>query len=229
MSKTKIQAIVIIGAGGHGKELASYLKDLEKAGSGIQLAGFVDENKTKGDFSGSKILGNFEDFKKYIQTDPELIFYITAAGDNQLRIGFVKKIEALNAKSLKPWALQHPKALIGDCVSIGEGTCLCPGSVITTDVNIGKHCIVNVGASVSHDAVIGDFVNLNPGVRICGNVEIGRGSYIGAGATVIDKIKIGENVIVGAGAVVTQDIPDHVTAVGVPARVIKQHLVNPHH
>ncbi|WP_304412082.1 acetyltransferase [Synechococcus sp. CB0205] len=44
-------------------------------------------------------------------------------------------------------------------------------------------------------------------------------SWIGIGASVIQQIRIGADVIVGAGAAVVSDLPDGVTAVGVPARV----------
>jgi len=53
--------------------------------------------------------------------------------------------------------------------------------------------------------------------------DIGEGCYIGMGANVIQGITIGPWSIIGAGAVVIRDIPPHVTAVGVPARVIKVH------
>jgi acetyltransferase EpsM len=68
-------------------------------------------------------------------------------------------------------------------------------------------------------------VNINPGVTVCGDVRIGEGSYIGAGATIKDKVSIGQWSVIGAGAVVISDIPPHVTAIGVPARVIKDHEV----
>jgi acetyltransferase EpsM len=51
---------------------------------------------------------------------------------------------------------------------------------------------------------------------------VGELSHIGIGVSVIQGIRIGRGVIIGAGAVVIEDIPDHVTAVGVPARVIKR-------
>jgi acetyltransferase-like isoleucine patch superfamily enzyme len=70
---------------------------------------------------------------------------------------------------------------------------------------------------------VGDFVNLNPASTLAGNTRVADGCFIGAGATVIDRISIGAWTIVGAGAAVVRDLPDHVTAVGVPARVIKTH------
>jgi Serine acetyltransferase len=55
--------------------------------------------------------------------------------------------------------------------------------------------------------------------HLAGEVEIGDRSWIGIGASVIQQIRIGADVIVGAGAAVVHDLPDGVTAVGVPARV----------
>jgi serine acetyltransferase len=40
---------------------------------------------------------------------------------------------------------------------------------------------------------------------------------------VIEKISIGAGTKVGAGAAVVRDLPSQVTAVGVPARVIRSH------
>ena len=216
--------LIIVGAGRHGKELAAYLQDPPGQGRRIGLAGFVDEAKRGGPFAGSKILGGFLELGRLVRRSPaKKFFYITAAGDNRTRMALVEKIEQLKAPNLQAWTYRHPDAFVGRGVQVGEGTCLVPGAILTADVRMGRHCIVNVKASVSHDCSIGDFVNLNPGATVCGDVRIGRGCYLGAGATVIDKVSIGEWTVVGAGAVVVGDLPPRVTAVGIPARVIKKH------
>lgn len=216
--------LIIVGAGRHGKELAAYLQDPPARGRRVRLAGFVDEAKGKGPFSGSKILGGFSELRGLVLRNPrKKFFYITATGNNRTRMALVEKIENLKAPNLQAWTYRHPGAFVGRGVEVGEGTCLVPGTILTADVRMGRHCIVNVKASVSHDCSIGDFVNLNPGVTLCGDVRIGKGCYIGAGATVIDKVSIGEWTVIGAGAVVVDDLPPRVTAVGVPARVIKRH------
>lgn len=51
--------------------------------------------------------------------------------------------------------------------------------------------------------------------------KIGKNCYIGAKATIIGDITIGDNCKIGAGAVVISDVPSGCTAVGVPAKVIK--------
>lgn len=50
---------------------------------------------------------------------------------------------------------------------------------------------------------------------------VGAGSWVGIGASVRQGVTIGRNVMVGAGAAVVSNIPDNVTVVGVPARVLQ--------
>lgn len=215
--------VLIIGAGGHGSELVSYMHDLENARMPVSLRGLIDDGKMPGPYKGTEILGRIRDIPKLlIEPTEDGTSYITATGDNRSRRMIVERIEALAIEGLSAWSLCHPSVLVGRNVEIGAGSLLAPGSIITTNVRIGRHCIVNVGASISHDSIIGDFSNINPGVVVAGNVTIGQGAYIGAGAVIIDKVAIGEGATVGAGAVVITNIPDMATAVGVPARVIKR-------
>lgn len=219
------QQVVIIGAGGHGHELRSYLRDLAAAGGAVRFAGFVDENKSPDPWI--EILGGLEEVTALLAREPHTEYhYLIAIGDNGMRRAMAQKAEACWAGKLMPWTLQHPSAQVGYDVVIGAGSCLAPGSIVTTRVRLGQHCILNAKASIAHDCVVGDFANINPGATLCGCVTIGTGCNVGAGATVIDRVSIGEWTTIGAGAVVVDDIPPHVTAVGVPARVIKRHVPN---
>jgi len=80
--------------------------------------------------------------------------------------------------------------------------------------------ILNTGCSVDHDVQLDDGVHICPGARLAGEVQVGSRSWIGIGASVIQQVRIGSDVTVGAGAAVVRDLPDGVTAVGVPARVL---------
>jgi serine acetyltransferase len=85
---------------------------------------------------------------------------------------------------------------------------------------IGVGAILNTGCSVDHDAQLADGVHICPGARLAGEVQVGSRSWIGIGASVIQQVRIGSDVTVGAGAAVVRNLPDGVTAVGVPARVL---------
>jgi len=219
--------IVLIGGGGHGAELCSYFADLAATGWGGRLLGVLDDGKPAGPWFDSRILGPLATLPRLLAERPgRRLGYLIAVGSNEVRRKLVEQVETLGTEAVFPWTLRHPEARVGRRVEIGAGTCLAPGSIVTTRVTIGRHCILNVKASVSHDCVIGDFANINPGATICGTCRIGEGCFVGAGATVINGISIGEWTVVGAGAVVVRDLPPRVTAVGVPARIIKKHATN---
>ena len=62
-----------------------------------------------------------------------------------------------------------------------------------------------------------------PSCNISGEVIVEEGVYCGTGVKIINQIQIGEYSTIGAGAVVVSNLPAHCTAVGVPAKVIKQY------
>lgn len=209
--------LVVIGAGGHGAEVAAYAHDM-----GLALAGAIDDGKPAGSaWHVTTIVGGIDALPAFCRQHAA-VRYITALGGNAVRRRLVQRIEALGIANLRPASLVHPSAWMGAEVRVGDGTLLAPSVLVTTRTTIGAHCILNVKASVSHDCSVGDWTNINPNATIAGDVQVGEGCYIGAGATIIEKRTIGAWTVVGAGAVVTQDLPAGVTAVGVPARIIKR-------
>jgi acetyltransferase EpsM len=115
----------------------------------------------------------------------------------------------------------HTSAIVSPRAGVGEGTVIMAGATINPDAHVGRHCIVNTNASIDHDCVLEDYVHISPNATLSGDVRVGEGTHIGSGASVIQGIRIGRWCNIGAGAVVIRDIPDHATAVGNPAKVIK--------
>lgn len=212
--------LIVVGAGGHGREVCAYLHESCGEQHCPELVGAVDDGRPRGPWNGTSVLGTVADLERLATGDEGRWFYLTAIGDNRARADCVARIGTAKP-SMSPWTLRHPRAVISAGARVGHGTCVAPGAVITSNAVIGRHCIVNVNASVSHDSEVEDFVNINPGAVIAGNVSVGRGAYVGAHATVINDVRVGEWAIIGAGAVVIHDIPAGVTAVGVPARIVK--------
>ena len=51
---------------------------------------------------------------------------------------------------------------------------------------------------------------------------LGADVLVGAGAKILGGVRIGNHARIGANAVVLCDVPDHATAVGIPARIIQR-------
>lgn len=194
--------IYIYGASGHGSVV------LDAAlGAGLQIKGFVDNNEA---------ITFFENLPVKQELSPTDT-YILAIGDNTIR----QRIARQHKNKPTPCII-HPTAIVNRNVAVGDGSVVCAGAVINPNAVIGNHSIINTSSVIEHDCIIEDFVHISPNVTLCGNVKIGKGTHVGAGATVIPGVAIGEGVIIGAGSVIIKDIPNNVTVVGNPGKIIKR-------
>ena len=167
------------------------------------------------DFCGYPIISGLEDLNERACRNGKLIL---AIGDNKARKKVWEGIESLDYELARAI---HSSAQIGKNVSIGPGTVIMANSAVNSGAKIGESAIINTGATVDHDCVLEDYVHISPGTHLAGNVYVGELTHIGMGVSVVQGVRIGKGVIIGAGAVVIDDIPDNVTAVGVPAKVSK--------
>ena len=202
------KALVIIGAGGHGKVAADIALKI-----GYENIVFFDNNDSIKECVGFPVLGKSDMTEKYKLWD-----FFVAIGNAVRR----KEIsEILEKKECRIVSLIHPNAVISRRVKIGKGTAVMAGAVINTDAVIGDGCIINTASSVDHDCVIGDFAHISVGAHLAGAVHVGQKTWIGAGATVSNNIRICGECIVGAGAVVVKNIDEKGTYIGVPSVKIK--------
>ncbi|MDP1776972.1 MAG: acetyltransferase, partial [Moraxellaceae bacterium] len=133
--------------------------------------------------------------------------------------------ERLEQDVVTPWTVAATNVVVMDDVQIGEGAALSPFVTLTSNIRIGRHFHANLYSYVEHDCIIGDFVTFAPGVKCNGNVVIEDYAYIGAGAVIKQgrpgaPLVIGRGAVIGMGAVVTKSVPQNVTVVGNPARVL---------
>lgn len=197
--------VAIIGAGGHAKVVVSVLRAI-----GYEISAIYDDSPDKHlkHLAGVPILGPTATLEDSPETQA-----VVAIGDCAARERVVRRFQQLN------WITAvHPAAYVDPTVQLGPGTVVFAGAVIQPDAVLGAHVIVNTGATVDHDCWVEDFAHLAPGVHLAGGVHIAHGAFLGIGAVVIPSRTVGRGTVVGAGGVVVEDLPDGVTAAGVPAR-----------
>lgn len=214
-----MQKVVILGAGGFAREVLWVFREDNKVNRQWEVLGFIDENPENHGkvICDLPILGGFEWFE---MVDKSGIKVICGVGSPRTKKYFVEKAESLG---LKFCSVMEPNVRMSAYVEVGKGTIITAGNIITTQVRIGNHVSVNLDCTLGHDDMIEDYCNIAPGAHISGNVTLREGVDIGTGAVILQGLTIGKWSIIGAGAVVIENVPDHVTAVGVPARVIKRH------
>lgn len=204
--------LVVVGGGGHGREIVDIVEAIDQRSPTFDLLGIVDD---RGDVDG--LLGR----RGLVWLGATEVLpgvaagYVLGVGSSDGR----RKLDAwATTAGLEPETVIHPTAVLGSDLRIGPGFVAAAHAQVTTNVSIGRHVHLNISATVSHDCVLDDYVTLSPGCHVSGNVRLGAGVTLGVGAVVRQGVSIGEDTFVGAGAVVTQDLPSGVTAVGVPAR-----------
>jgi sugar O-acyltransferase (sialic acid O-acetyltransferase NeuD family) len=209
--------IVIFGAGGFGREVLQLIRDINRIHRTWNCLGFIVDSSfnDRSSIHGLPILGGSE----WLANNPD-VQIIVAVGSSSDRWRITNRIRSQCDNSFA--VLIHPRAWVGDNVEIGCGSVVCAGALITTDIKIAQHVHVNIGSTVGHDAQLGNFVTLNPSVNISGKVTLHTGTEVGTGSVVIPACTIGEWSIIGAGSVVTKSIKENCTAVGAPARIIKE-------
>jgi sugar O-acyltransferase (sialic acid O-acetyltransferase NeuD family) len=206
--------LVLVGAGGFGREVYGILEALIVAGSPVPFAGYVDD--MDGDHPllarlGVPMLGSVATLAGLGGAHS----FAIGIGDGAVR----QRIDAeLVAAGCTPLTLCHPMATIGSDNRIGEGCIVTAGARVTTNITLGRHVDLHVNSTVGHDSVLDDFVSVYPGATVSGNVHLATGVTIGTGANVLPGVTVGEGAFVGAGAVVTTDVAPGVTVAGVPAR-----------
>jgi sugar O-acyltransferase (sialic acid O-acetyltransferase NeuD family) len=207
--------LVIIGTGGHGRELADVVRAAVDDGAPWVLRGFLDASVERHglEVDGIEVLGDEAVLSRLGQCAVVIGVGSTAA---RRRI-----VERLAPMGLEWPVLVHPTATVTGRVALAPGCALMGGVILTTNVRLEAHTHMNTLSSASHDCVFGPFVQVAPGARVAGNVTLGEGVDVGIGASLVQGVHVGAWSVVGAGAVVIADAPANATLVGVPARVTK--------
>jgi sugar O-acyltransferase (sialic acid O-acetyltransferase NeuD family) len=213
-----MNSVVIVGAGGFGREVLEIFKDQNRIKKRWDIVGFIDDSKALYGkiVNGYPVLGGLNWLKEHY--DKDNLSCVCAIGMPETRKKVVTKLQEIDARFCNAI---HPSVIMSEFVKLGEDVIICAGCILTVNIEIGDHVHIDTNCTVAHNVAIGNFCRLSPGAKINGHVNLGEGVFVGSGATLVQETSAGNWSTVGAGAVVTEDIPDNVVVVGVPARVVR--------
>lgn len=206
--------LVIVGAGGHGRELHDVVDAVNVVSPRFVVLGYLDDaprGLSAVERRGARLLGGCAQLAD-VSTAYDIVIGI-GGGASRRRVD----AGAAAAGRTSP-VLVHPSATLGSDTRLGPGSVLLAGARCTTGIRGGRHVHVNLNATVAHDCVLGDYVTVNPGANVNGGVLLEDEVTVGSGAVIRQGVRIGAGTVVGAGAVVVHDLPPGITAIGVPAR-----------
>lgn len=209
-----VKKIVIVGAGGFGRELLYTVRALQLK-MDWEFKGFLDDNPQALDSYPytEKILGGIRDYRP--QKDEFLVMGIATPTSRKLEIA-----EGLLERGAKFISLIHPATEIGANVKIGRGCIISPNVAMSCDIEIGDFVTINGFTGIGHDARIGSGCSLHAFVNVNGFAQLGRGVEVGSHGCILPGAKVGDFAKIGAGSVVLKNVKPGTTVFGVPAKRI---------
>lgn len=207
-----MKEVLIIGGGGFAKEIIWLANDCNRKVRGV-LDDDIQTHNTQ--IQGVTVLGNISTWAHYKDCE-----FVIAIGSPRVR---KKVLEKMLTYGLPDFAtLIHPSVKFSNTVSIGEGTMVCAGTILTADIVLGKHNILNLNVTVGHESQFGDYVTIAPMVAVSGNVMLNSLVEVGTGSVIRQGLTLNDGSMLGMGAVLTKNIPERMIYAGNPAKKLKE-------
>lgn len=175
-----MEKIVIIGAGGFGREVKFLIDRINSCNKTYELLGFYDDADNLNKYiNGLPLLGNVDELLN--RNDSVAVALGIGIPETKQKI-----VNRLKNKNYDFPILIDPSAVIGhDHVNLGQGTIICAGNIITSNIEIGDFVTLNLSCTIGHDTEIKSYSSFMPSVNISGEVFINKAVYVGTGAKLL--------------------------------------------
>lgn len=209
------QPLILLGSGGFAREVAAAVAAINTFSPEWNLLGFLDDNPVLhgAEVANLPVLGPLE----WAQ-DHRDVMVVACMGSPKNYACRKTVVDRLDIEQQRYATLVHPGASVGNSCTLGVGSVLLAGAVLTADVRVGSHVTVMPHALLTHDNRVDDFASLTGGVKFAGGVHIEEGAYIGAGAMVDAGVTVGAWSQIGSASLVRHDVPAGQVWLGTPAR-----------
>ena len=141
-----VSDLVVVGAGGHGRELFATLTALNAVRPTWNVLGFVDDGPVRSDRIerlGSRLLGDLT----WLESNP--LPYALGVGDPARCAHASSSGSTHRAPVRRPWCTRVRRS--DRMFDLGDGVVVYDRCTLTTNVSIGPHTHLNVGCAVQHD------------------------------------------------------------------------------
>ena len=193
-----MKKLIIVGAGGFGREVYAWASDHPDSGKAWELAGFIDDDVDVLDRYKYPV-GVIGSIEAHHPAADEV--FVCAIGAPLIK----KKVcQALMERSAEFISLVHPSAILGENIQLGNG--------------VGGFVAINCHSSAGHDVVIGAWATISGHCDLTGNTRYGVGAFLATGVRIVPGKSVGDFSYVGAGSVVIRSVKNGQTVFGNPAR-----------
>lgn len=209
--------IVIIGAGGMGREIKDIVKAINNVKPVWNILGFYDDAYISSYIVSDnfRCLGTIEDLQSQKSKNINVVFGIA---DREVVSSIVEQLQDKNNFNFPN--IIHPSVEINTPLTMGIGNVLAFGTFLSCDISIGNYNFLNTSVSFGHDVQIANFNAFMPRTQISGNVIIGSLNFFGMNSAVVQNKSIGSNNIVNAFTLLTKSIKNDRKYFGIPGRRI---------
>ncbi len=207
-----MERVLVVGAGGFGRELMQYVTDVLRQGAAGEIGGFLDDNPQalQGQEGLPPIVGSIAE---HVPAAGER--FVIGVGEPALRYRIAEQLSARGAEYL---TVVHPLAWVAPGVQLGPGCILAPFTFVGPGATLEDHVLLNCYASVGHDGYVERCSVLSPYAVINGEATLEQQVFLGTQATVVAGKTIGAYSKVSAGSVALRDVPKGSLVAGNPAK-----------